>query len=344
MLTPVQGFSLEPPASEVEFLRRELGIQWSRVTQQEVLSHVATAERTLVLMSEPEPYRSIVEQAPDDSIVCLMISDEAYSLERLTIAKQPSVHRVYRHYPCQPASWGRIAGTAAGYVRDSRGTSQRARTIVPNMRSGMRVRTRMEHWQNIERKVTAIPLGYTDTFAHAFAQRFSLPSNASVFAGDPTNTVNRDRSVVFRGNRGLAQRIVGIERGKKALGSEITLIDADWSARADSDVGAAYVDSLIAARFALCPPGFANNESFRFYETLACGALPIEVSAASTHLGELPWRNAGSITKSSWTEGLREAESVSETERRERVTSARTLVVEALGNAAQSIRDDLEIA
>jgi len=293
-------------------------------------------------MSEAEPYRSVVEQAPDDSIVCLMISDEAYSLERLAIAKQPSVHRVYRHYPFEPASWGRIARTAAGYVRDSRGTSQRASTIVPNTKSGMRVRTRMKHWQAIERKVSPIPLGYTDTFARAFVQRFALLSHASVFSGDPTNTVERGRSVVFRGNRGLAQRIVGIERAKKARDSEITLIDADWSARASSDVGAAYVDSLIASRFALCPPGFANNESFRFYEALACGALPIEVSVASTHLGDLPWRSRGSIASASWTRGLKEAEEMTEVERAQRVSTARGLVAEVIESAATRLRVDVE--
>ena len=202
----------------------------------------------------------------------------------------------------------------------------------------------MKQWQAVEHKVSPIPLGYTDTFARAFAQRFAVPSNPSVFAGDPTNSVNRERFVVFRGNRGLAQRIVGTERAKNSSGSEIILIDAAWSARAEVDGGAAYVNSLVSARFALCPPGFANNESFRFYEALACGALPIEISVATTHLGELPWRKAGSIAESSWTKAFHEAESMSESERRERVLAARTLVAEAFAEAAQGIREDLEIA
>ena len=200
----------------------------------------------------------------------------------------------------------------------------------------------MKQWQAVEHKVSPIPLGYTDTFARAFAQRFAPPSNASVFSVDPTNRVDRERSVVFRGNRGLAQRIVGTERAKKTRDSEITLIDADWSARADSDVGAAYVDSLIAARFALCPPGFANNESFRFYEALACGALPIEVSVASTHLGELPWRSRGPISSASWTKGLKEAEQMTEVERAQRVFIARGLVTEVIESAAIRLRADVE--
>ena len=338
----LNAFSLEPPASEVEFLRRELSIQWQQVSESELESRIANQRRTLVIMSEPEPYRSVVEHSPDDSIVCLMISDEAYSRERLAIARQPSISHVYRHYPVQPASWGSIVGSAAGYVRDSRGTSQRASTIVPNMRSGMRVRSRMKHWQAVEHKVSPIPLGYTDTFARAFAQRFELPTDASVFSVHLTNTSDRDRSVVFRGNRGLAQRIVGSDRAMKVSKSEVALIDANWSARADGDVGAAYVDSLMSAQFALCPPGFANNESFRFYEALACGALPIEVSVASTHLGELPWRSKGTIAHSSWTTGLREAEVMSEDERERRVLVARGLITDVLHTSAMRMRADVE--
>ena len=342
MLTVLHAFSLEPPASEVEFLRRELGIQWQQVSESELESRIANQRRTLVIMSEPEPYWSVVEQAPIDSIVCLMISDEAYSRERIAIARPPSIHHVYRHYPVQPASWGRIAGSAAGYVRDSRGTSQRASTIVPNVRSGMRVRSRMKHWQAVEHKVSPIPLGYTDTFARAFAQRFDLSTDASVFSVHPTNATDRDRSVAFRGNRGLAQRIVGSERAMKVTNSEVALIDADWSARAAGDVGATYVDSLVSARFALCPPGFANNESFRYYEALACGALPIEVSVASTHLGELPWRNNGSIAHTSWTRGLREAEEMPEDERERRVLAARGLITDVLHTSSMRMRADVE--
>ena len=293
-------------------------------------------------MSEPGSYLSLVEQAPDDSLVIMMISDEAYSLERLAIARRASIHYVYRHYPVRPASWERIASTAAAYVRDARGTSQRARTIVPNTRSGIGVRKRMKRWQTVEHKVSPIPLGYTDTFARAFAERFGLSTDTSVFDTHPTNTTHRARSLVFRGNRGLAQRIVGIERAMRVTNSEVMFIDADWSARATGDVGATYVDSLTSARFALSPPGFANNESFRFYEALACGALPVELSVASTHLGELPWRSTGSIAHASWTKGLQEAEEMPESEREQRVLAARSLISDVLIESARRIRDDVE--
>ena len=336
------GFSLEPPASEAEFLRRELGIQWQPVTENELRSRIADNPRTLVVMSEPEPYIRIVGQSPPASLTSIMISDEAYSLERSRLAAQSAIHHVFRHYPTKPASWQAIAACATGYVHDSRGTSQRASTIAPNIRSGMRVRARMRHWEGISGKVTSIPLGYTDSFAQAFTDRFHIPENESLFDYEVTLDGTRQRSVVFRGNRGLAQRIVGCERTRLIRGSEVQLIDAEWSARAAENVAASYVDSLLSARFALCPPGFANNESFRFYEALVCGALPIEASVASTHLGSLRWRNAGSISQPSWIRGLRQAETMSETERLSRVRSARRLVAGDLQDLADRIRVDME--
>ena len=338
------GFSLEPPASEAEFLRRELGIQWQQVTEEELRSRITDNPRTLIVMSEPEPYIRTVGQAPPASLTSVMVSDEAYSLERLRLATQPAIHHVFRHYPAQPASWQAIAACASAYVHDSRGTSQRASTITPNIRSGMRVRARMRHWEGISGKVTSIPLGYTDSFAQAFTDRFHIPENESLFDLEVAHDESRQRSVVFRGNRGLAQRIVGCERTRRIGGSEVEFIDAEWSARAAEDVAGSYVDSLLSAKFALCPPGFANNESFRFYEALLCGALPIEASVASTHLGSVRWRDAGSISQPSWIRGLKQAETMSETERLDRVRSARRLVAGDLQDLADRIRADMESA
>jgi hypothetical protein len=124
--------------------------------------------------------------------------------------------------------------------------------------------------------------------------------------------------------------------------SRIELVDADWSGRAGREAGAPYVEQLGSARFALCPPGFVNNESFRFYESLLCGALPIEVTIATTHLGEIPWRDGGSIRDASWSTGLRTAARMSEAERRTRVHAARTLIATTLHTIAADIRADLE--
>ena len=341
MLTPIIGYSLEPPASEAEFLRRELAIAWRQVSQAELHSLLHQSSRLLLLISEPPAYFPILRAASPHSLVALMLSDEAYAPERLDVARSPALFRTYRHYSAQPASILTILRSAAGYVRDSQGTSQSATTVIPNVANGLRMRARMAPWPQLGDQVRTLPLGYTDTFAHAFVDSGKLDPDQSLFDASLESEI-RSISLAFRGNRGLAQRIVGLEKAQRVRYSEVLMVDADWSARAEGDTGRSYVESLVSARFVLTPPGFANNESFRFYEALACGALPVEVAAATTHLGTVPWRDGGSIQAYSWAQALAEAERMPESVRLARVSSARTLVAGALRLIAGQIHDDLE--
>ena len=339
MLTPLVGWSLEPPPSEVEFLLRELGIEWRQVREPDLLERLGESKKSLVLSSEPGPYLELASKARPNSLVIVMTSDEAYDPERLKLASASGVARVYRHYPSAQARWRPIVRAALGYVLDSRGTSQSPMTVIPNIRSGLRVRGRMGQWH--AHSVFDFPLGYTDTFARVFAGHFDIPKGSSLFEA-PIASSSRPYAVSFRGNRGLAQRIVGFELAAAVPGTDVHTVDADWSARAGVEVGEDYVASLLGSRFALCPPGFANNESFRFYEALACGALPIEVSTATTHLGRMSWRSGGSISATSWRKGLAEAQAMSEERRIHRITTARSLVVSTLRQTARKIRADVE--
>ncbi len=340
MLTLLPGYSLEPPPSEVEFLRRELGIQWQQVTAEEMHALTQQHRRLLLLISEPDQYRDIVHSSAYESLVVFMISDEGYSLERLDLARSPSIARIYRHYPAQPASWIRIIQAAAGYVRDALGTSQSPKTVLPNVASGLTLRRRMKAWAPLGDRVQSVPLGYTDTFAHAFAERMQLGPNESLFVA-PISDEPRPISITFRGNRGLAPRIVGIERAQRIPSADISTVDANWSARAEGDVGLSYVDSLLAARFALCPPGFANNESFRFYEALICGALPVELATATTHLGQLPWRSSHINSAPSWATSFRAIDGMPEASRLRRLSEARIPVRRAITLGTRAIRGDV---
>lgn len=308
---------------------------------EELRSRLLVRAPLLLLVSEPGGYREFVEASPDGSLVLLLVSDEAYSPERLHLAGASAVSRTYRHYPARHASGWRIASAASGYVRDSTRTSQRAMTFLPNVASGLSLRGRMKAWEKLGPQVRSVPLGYTDTFARAFAERMNLGPTESLFSY-PINEHARPTFVTFHGNRGLAQRITGLELAGRLPDSDVATVDADWSARARSNVGVSYVESLMEARFTLCPPGFANNESFRFYEALICGSLPVEVTTATTHLGELPWRSAGTIAAASWTRCLREAERMSESTRQARLLQVRTLITQELAAIAERIRRDME--
>lgn len=283
----VTVLSREPVASESEFLRREMSCEWTQVSQDELVAAVRGGKPILIGVSEPEPYREILAAARPGSVLLLMISDEAYTPDRLALASSPAVRSVYRQYGVTGASTSDAVMEACSVAAGAPRAGMRP-SIAGNLMSvGRATRMRMRSWTRLGIPVTPIPLGYTASFAAAFAQRFDCAPDASLLEAcieDPMRTRrSRDVSVYFRGARGSAQRQVMLARAAARQNSRIEVIETNWS---DPQREAEnYVVGLLSTVRALCPPGSINTETFRFYEALMCGAIPIEPRTALTHLG-----------------------------------------------------------
>jgi hypothetical protein len=197
------------------------------------------------------------------------------------------VRSVYRHYGLDEASAFdsaiEVGSVAAGAHRVGIRPSIAANLIS----EGRQTRSRMRNWTRVDVPVTALPLGYTASFAGAIAQRFDLAPDTSLIdaaiKGSIPSQKSRDTDVYFRGARGSVQRRVMLARAATRPNARIETVDADWSdpQREVQD----YVTGLLSTVHALCPPGAVNTETFRFYESLICGARPVEPRTALTHLG-----------------------------------------------------------
>lgn len=290
------GWSLETPVSEAQFLRRELGVIWHQLTESDLLSHVHAAgvdRRALIICSEPEPYAALLRTASADSVVLLMISDEAYSQSRINLVRESaSVAAVYRHYGTTPASMATVVKEAAAFLWAARGTSVLGRRLPRLFKTGWATRARMRQWREMSIPVHAIPLGYTNVFADALIDivrddsGYLISGDQSLF--DPAIPIpHRARTIplTFRGQRGQEQRRVMLERAQRQPGADIQVIGDTWCGVDGGNRGRTYVESLLTAQRSLCPPGGTNLESFRYYEALLCGAQPVEPVTALTHQG-----------------------------------------------------------
>lgn len=63
---------------------------------------------------------------------------------------------------------------------------------------------------------------------------------------------------------------------------------ADIGSSSHDDFKRHYVDELLASRFVLCPRGVGTS-SFRLFETLQCGRVPVIISDAWVPSAHLPW-------------------------------------------------------
>jgi len=286
------AWSLEAPASEAEFLRREIGMDARVVDPNQLPELIGTGQRTVVVVSEPDRYRQIFEQAAPRSIIVFLLSDEGYSPERLELCSSSSVAAVYRHYGLEMASTADIAASAREFLRAA-GLSTVSRRMLPHLLSeGRRTRQRMQQWKDLAIPVRAVPLGYTSEFCRAVLSRTDrdIGDDASLVGSAPIGEqagLNdaRDIDVVFRGSPGNPQRQAMVEEFMGLPGSDVGWVDAQWQQQESAERAGIYVETLLSARRALCPPGAINTETFRYYEALLCGAEPIEPRTALTHLG-----------------------------------------------------------
>ena len=326
----IDALSLEQPMAEERFLAQELGVRWISVGEDELARTLRSNNATLIIVSDPALYEQALRYAPTRSAVLLQISDEAYTADRVTQATLPSVRTIFRNYAPDIAPASQRMRALAGFVGDARTCDVPMRSAKPLYESGRAVRLRMAHWHRVSIPVQSLPLGYTNAFANPYQEA-------------PESPTERTISICFRGNRGLAPRILGLEEATRVPGAEIQLVDRAWSGASPETTNARdYIDQLRRSRFALVPPGFVNAESFRYYEAILCGALPVEIRVALTHQGLVPFRSKASVRSWSWQAAMREVRGMSEDERVRRLAAARTLMDEQFASSRAAIVSAVE--
>jgi len=290
----ITGLSLESPVSEQQFLRRELGITWEQVDRSEMMR--ALKRPGLVIISEPEQYVDVLPQLPKGNTVIMLISDEAYATERLAlVGRSMAVRSVYRQYDTKLASTARIAERLSQLAKQAHVASIRPTALVDLIRIGRATRQRMRAWSSVRMPVHPVPLGYTNAFATAYARMRSVGQDESFFDLPRISSSDRDVPMTFRGALGQTERQIMIAVAQKTPGSDIQILGDDWSG-GSAEHGGSYVESLLNAQRALCPPGFINTETFRYYEAILCGAKPVEPHTALTHQGIPIARGVGGLT------------------------------------------------
>ena len=322
----IDGLSLEPPMAEQRFLESELGVRWQQIDPAELEQALRSGYPRALIVSDPDLYAHILRSVPARSVVLVQISDENYSAARRAMADSPAIRTLFRHYAPQVAAARDIARAVAGFAADASRSAVSLRSLLPLYRSGAQVRERMKSWSSVS--YLPVPLGYTSAFQEAHERLESHESDRSI-------------SVVFRGNRGMATRIVGTDAAMKVTDSRITFVDDHaWSGIGGGALD--YVEELMNARFALVPPGFVNGETFRYYEAVRCGALPIEIDVALTHQGVVPFRSPASIRTHNWHRALAMASTMPEVERVARVSAAQRAIDDAFTQSRTQLLQSME--
>jgi hypothetical protein len=118
-----------------------------------------------------------------------------------------------------------------------------------------------------------LPLGYTNQFVMQLSDEI-VNSDLSLVDNWPIIEYGkdqiRDNHVRFMGQIGTWYR-----RELVRIFSKFPNFDYVESSGWGGSLKTGYIEMLKTSTFILCPPGIFTNETFRYFESIICGALPI---------------------------------------------------------------------
>jgi len=255
-----------------------------------------------------------------DRFFVYLYADETYKVFRtLLLCLNPKIINIIRSYPIHDLKFpkiGELIDNCISAIRIMKSNSSKYQDnyfeIAISLIAGVVISARQISLNFMERirfrgeiQNRWIPLGYTNVFASNFVAnlRPSLGFKGSLidlFLLDKLKIFeNKVDKVVFRGQIGKFQRQVffrEFETMSLPISNQIVLNErfsgVNEVAESRSGNANAYVRELLESAFAMCPPGNYSNETFRFWESLLCGCVPV----VANFIPSDPIRGCGGIS------------------------------------------------
>jgi hypothetical protein len=269
-----------------EYIRREFGITLfsGMEEKKKQLMSSKNGEPALIFTDTSVSNFKCFSEFPSKSIVIFLLSDETYRLmTNIRLLMHPSTKIIIRDYPL-----GKIHNLLDLPIRLMPKIVRIVRKpnlyrMVPKaIFSGLYMifaQCFISLFAKImNKKIFGIPLGYDNGFGNIYAKEFGLEHDQSLisFALSRNLKINhKSRILSFMGQKGSADRQVMILEAKKISGTHIKL-NKNYALGRNANNQIDFFTAMKDSKMSLNPPGNYSGHTFRFYEALLVGSLPIE--------------------------------------------------------------------
>jgi len=285
--TENQVLVCNPDLVETEYLRREYGLVADLVDP----ASAYIPAFSIIACTDPSNWLRFLTQSKDKTVVFFLLGNETYDKSKYEFLNNfPSILHVFIYNPPRGSSilgvfsildW--LFWNPLGFLDKHLFFAWRFAIRLRNETSGVRV---SYNW-------TPLPLGYTNLFVSQLNSNF-LGNQNSLFDNWPLSDVAKYEQKVssgFIGQVGTWYRKVLLKYFMRF--PEFTSIESSgWKGTASVN----YIEFLRDTQLILCPPGIYTNETFRYFEALVFGGLPIspvntlhDLHTSKYWTSELPW-------------------------------------------------------
>jgi hypothetical protein len=276
-----------------EYLERELG--WIPVGVTKDLSQVKSSQ--VVVLVGQSFWEVLNLFRLKGKFHVYLYADETYKLiHNLLLLLNPRIKKLLRSYPVHDLLFARTvtSGKKLSNLFNMCSSSKEKLLFSQSLLAGIVMLFRQSLIKCLQclrfgsdLESYWIPLGYTNRFAKLFCAELGVQNPLDSLIDyaclrSETSMQGKDLQIVFRGQRGKFQRQKFLQAVEDAAPSIPKVIKVNRGFAGGNDTGEItsivsdpYVKELLKSVFALCPPGNYSSETFRYWESLLCGCVPI---------------------------------------------------------------------
>ncbi len=283
-----------PEYSELsEFYARELGLRGTKINHEE---DEALPENCLIYCNDLAHWQKRLALSRKSSVSVIIASNEYYDLSRLLLINNfESIKCAFIQY--LPNGKRIKANSFASFiVQFPRVLTQRA--FYGTAKLGFQKYGKFTR-ERFNVPIYPFPLGYTERFARELKDLGILQAcQDSLFQGKLFSDFTEREKISFFGQRGTWYRRLMVKFFESHPNFEMQTYSS-FGGFTDSPATTGYSELILKSRFVVCPPGNCSSQSFRYYEAIALGAIPIlaETSIQDWNTFDYwpankPWKNA----------------------------------------------------
>jgi hypothetical protein len=253
---------------ETEYLRREYNlvshlVDPNRISESDALTYIAC--------TEPSNWEQFLRSANPSSVVFFLLGNETYDKKKYELLNEfKSIRHVFLYNPPRNSSSLGLLALLGWILRVPSDLKSKhlffAWKFAYQMKKNAKSARIRYSWSNL-------PLGYTNRFVMQLPDEL-VNSSMSLIDNWPFvkfgESQGHKNQIKFMGQIGTWYRKELLKYFSRF--SDFEYVESSgWGLSSKNG----YVETLQSSTFILCPPGIYTNETFRYYESIICGALPI---------------------------------------------------------------------
>jgi hypothetical protein len=259
-----------PEYSEVnEFFARELGLHGKKINHEE---DEALPENCLIYCNDLTHWQRRLALSQKSSVSVIIGSNEYYDISGLLLINNfESIKCAFVQY-LPNAKRIKVKSFASFILQFPRVLTQRA--FYGTARLGFQKYGKYAQ-ESFNVPIYPFPLGYTERFARELNDLGILQvSQDSLFQGKRFSDFTKRGKISFFGQKGSWYRRLMVKFFEAQPNFEMQTYSS-FGGFTDSPRSTGYSELILKSRFVVCPPGNCSSQSFRYYEAIALGAIPV---------------------------------------------------------------------